>query len=100
MGFKAFVFRLVLRTTLVCLHPLLVLEGIYFAFLVHLLIMRLHLVSRIFFQINLMSDRIKLLLCHCELFFALDSSFSIGTERFTLTSSHANTNLRMEFDSS
>ena len=41
--------------------------------------MRLYLVSRIFVHINLISDRIKLLSYDCELFFGLDSSFSIGT---------------------
>ena len=45
--------------------------------------MRLHLVSRIFVHINLISDRIKLLLYDCELFFGLDSSFSIGTKTLT-----------------
>ena len=41
--------------------------------------MILRLVSRIFVHINLISDGIKLLLYDCELFFGLDSSFSIGT---------------------
>ena len=34
MEFEAFVFRLVLRTTWVRLHPFLALMGIYFAFLI------------------------------------------------------------------
>jgi len=42
---KDSVFSLVLRTTWVRLRPVLVLTGIYFAFLVHLLIMWLHLVT-------------------------------------------------------
>ena len=61
MEFKASVCRLVLRTTWVRLRPVLALTGIYFAFLVP--------------SINLISDRIKLLLYDCELFVGLDSRF-------------------------
>ena len=48
-------------------------------FLFHLWIMWLHLESRIFLHINLISYWTKLLLYDCKLFFSLDSSFSIGT---------------------
>ena len=81
MGVKAFVFRLVLRTIWVRLHPFLALTDIYLTFLVPSINYEVAFSKQNL--INLISDRIKLLLYDCELFFGLDSSFSIGTKTLT-----------------